>query len=67
MISVMFVSKDKTTGDVLKSQSVYFQEFNSLVSDIVKTNQEVIQRQFPNSRVFALIQNEGEKDDYLFI
>ncbi len=67
MISVMFVSKDRTTGDILKSQSVYFMEFNSLVDDLIKTNQEVMQQQLPNSRVFVLIQNEGEKDDHLFI
>lgn len=67
MISVIFISKDKFTGQVLKSPKVYFQELNILVTDLIQTNQELIQTNLPNCKVFALIENEGEEDGHLFI
>ena len=66
MITVKFVSQDKVTKQLMKSEAVYFKELNFLVEDLIKTNREMIQSRMVNCRVFALIENEEDSNDNLF-
>ena len=67
MISVKFFVEDKITKQRTNSTTVFFNEADETVFSLIELNREKILNAMPNSRVVALIINEGDQNDQLFI
>lgn len=67
MIGVKFFAEDKITKHRTTSTQVFFQKMDEAVASLIELNREKILRAMPNSRVIALVTNEGEEDDQLFV
>lgn len=67
MVSVKFFAEDKVTKQRTNSTTVFFNEADETVSSLIELNREKISKAMPNTRVVALIINEGDQNDQLFI
>lgn len=63
MIGIKFVAQDKNTKQKTFSTLVFFQKVDEAVISLVALNRDKILKAMPNSRVMALIINEGEDDE----
>lgn len=67
MVSVKFFAEDKSNKQKTSSNIVYFDNIDNTVLDLIELNREKILISNPNSRVVALITNEGDQNDQLFV
>jgi hypothetical protein len=63
MIGIKFVAQDKNTKQKTFSTLVFFQKVDEAVVSLIALNLDRILKAMPNSRVMALIINEGECDE----
>lgn len=63
MIGIKFVAQDKNTKQKTFSTLVFFQKVDEAVISLVALNRDKILKAMPNSRVMALIINEGEDNE----
>lgn len=67
MISVRFFAEDKHNKQRTSSSIVFFDKADETVMNLIELNREKILKAMPNSRVIALITNEGDHNDQLFV
>lgn len=67
MVSVKFFAEDKNNKQKTSSNIVYFDNIDNTVLDLIELNREKILISNPNARVIALITNEGDQNDQLFV
>lgn len=67
MISVRFFAEDKQTKQRTNSSTVFFDKVDDVVLSLIELNRNKILTAIPTSRVLALITNEEDKSDQLFI
>lgn len=67
MISVRFFAEDKQTKQRTSSSIVFFDKADDTVMSLIELNRDKILTAMPNSRVIALITNEGDQNDQLFV
>lgn len=67
MISVKFFAEDKQTKQRTSSSIVFFDKADETVMHLIELNRDKILKAMPNSRVIAIITNEGDSNDQLFI
>jgi molybdopterin converting factor small subunit len=67
MISVKFFAEIKETKQRTESTRVFFNDLDEAVASLIELNREKILNAMPTARVVALITNEGDQSDQLFV